>query len=190
MTDKDVLEIFNKTNALLKGHFKLSSGLHSEQYLQCALVLQYPQYAQKLCAELAKKFISEKPTAIVAPALGGVLVSYEVARAIGCRSLFTERDDGKMALRRGFQLDGSDRVIVVEDVITTGGSTKEVMDVVKEKGARVIGVGSIIDRSSAAIDFGVPCASLLKIEVKTYKPEECPLCKAGAPVVKPGSKKA
>jgi len=186
----NVLEIFNKTNALLKGHFKLSSGLHSQQYLQCALVLQYPEYAEQLCKELAAKFAGKNVTAIVAPALGGVLVSYEVARALKCKSLFTERDDGKMVLRRGFTLDKSDNVIIVEDVITTGGSTKEVIEVVKAAGANIIGIGSIIDRSSQAVDFGVPYQSLLKIEVKTYKPEKCPFCKKGLPVVKPGSRKA
>jgi len=188
MDNNEVLEIFQKTDALLKGHFKLSSGLHSGQYLQCALVLQHPQYAQLLCRQLAQEFAEEKPTAIVAPALGGVLVSYEVARSLGCRSLFTEREEGKMVLRRGFGLGSSDRVVVVEDVVTTGASTREVIDVVTQAGARLIGVGAIVDRSGETIDFGVPFKSLLALNIKAFKPEECPLCKRGIPIVKPGSR--
>ena len=189
MKPDEVLEIFKKTNALLKGHFKLSSGLHSEQYLQCALVLQHPEYAGQLCGELAKKFIKEKPTVVVAPALGGVFVSYEVARALGCRSLFTEREDGRMTLRRGFTISPSDKALVVEDVVTTGGSTKEVIEVVRQNGAQLVGVGAIVDRSSEKIDFGAKFESLLKIKVETFKPEDCPLCAKGIPVVKPGSRK-
>ena len=155
MKKEEILNLFEKTNALLKGHFKLSSGLHSERYLQCALVLQYPKYAKYLCCELAKKFKKEKPSAVIAPAIGGVLVSYEIAKAFGCRSLFTEREDGLMTLRRGFDIRESERVLIVEDVITTGGSTKEVIEVVKQRGGKVIGVGAIIDRSGDMIDFGV-----------------------------------
>lgn len=185
----DVLEIFEKTNAFLKGHFKLSSGLHSEGYLQCALVLQYPKYAKVLCKSLANRFMKQRPTVVVAPAIGGILVSYEVATALGCRSLFTERENGVMTFRRGFSLKKTDRVLVVEDVITTGGSTKEVIDAVRQKGAKVIGVGSLIDRSCNVMDFGVEFKSLLKLDVKTFKLEECPLCKKGIPVIKPGSRK-
>ena len=185
----EILQIFEKTNALLKGHFKLSSGLHSAQYLQCALVLQHPEYAKKLCSELADRFKSEKPSVVVAPALGGVLVSYEVASALGCRSIFTEREDGKMTIKRGFDIKTSDRVLVVEDVITTGGSTKEVIDTAKQKGARIIGVGAIIDRSCEKIDFGVKFECLAKLDIKTFKPEDCPLCKKAIPVIKPGSRK-
>jgi len=185
----NVLEIFEKTNAFLKGHFKLSSGLHSEGYLQCALVLQYPEYTKALCAELAKRFKAEKPTVVVAPAIGGILVSYEVANTLGCRSVFTERENDAMIFRRGFDIDASDRVLVVEDVVTTGGSTKEVIEAVRQNGAKVIGVGSIIDRSCNVIDFGVEFKSLLKLDAKTYKPEECPLCKEGIPVIKPGSRR-
>lgn len=185
----DVLGIFEKTNAFLKGHFKLSSGLHSEGYLQCALVLQYPEYAKALCAELAKQFAARKPTVVVAPAIGGILVSYEVANALGCRSVFTERENDVMIFRRGFDIKDSDRVLVVEDVVTTGGSTKEVIEAVRQKGAELIGVGSIIDRSAGAANFGAEFKSLLALNVKTYKPEECPLCKKGVPVIKPGSRK-
>jgi len=189
MTEKQVLAIFNKTNAFLKGHFRLSSGLHSEGYLQCALVLQYPKYAKLLCTELAKKFEDEKPSVVIAPAIGGIIVSYEAARALGCRSMFTERENDIMTLRRGFTFKKSDRVVVVEDVVTTGGSTKEVIGVVRGRGAKVIGVGAIIDRSCGGINFGIEFNSLIKLEIMTYKPEECPLCKKGVPVVKPGSKR-
>jgi orotate phosphoribosyltransferase len=182
--------MFKKTNAFLKGHFRLSSGLHSEGYLQCALVLQYPEYAKALCVELAKKFEKQKPTVVVAPAIGGILVSYEVANTLGCRSVFTERENDAMTFRRGFEISASDKVLVVEDVVTTGGSTKEVIEAVRQKGAKVIGIGSIIDRSAGAANFDAEFKSLLKLNIKTYKPEECPLCKKGVPVIKPGSRRA
>jgi len=188
MTEKDVLKIFDKYNALLKGHFKLSSGLHSERYLQCALVLQYPGIAEKLSKELAKKFSKDKIDVVIGPALGGITLAYEVARALGVRGLFTERHEGKMVLRRGFSIEKGEKVLVVEDVITTGGSTKEVVGVVKDRGGVVIGVGSIIDRSDGKISFGVPFESLAKIKIDTFKEEDCPLCKDHIPITKPGSR--
>ncbi len=188
MKEENIFEIFEKTGALLKGHFRLSSGLHSSDYLQCALVLQHPQYAEKLCSQIAAHFKKDMPTCVVAPALGGVIVSYEVARALGIRSLFTERVEGKMAFRRGFDIKKEDRVLVVEDVITTGLSTKEVLDVVKSKGAEIIGVGSIVDRSGKKIDFGVKSNSLIKLNLPAFPPENCPLCKKGFEITKPGSR--
>lgn len=188
MTQEYVLGIFKKTGAILNGHFLLSSGLHSAQYLQCALVLQHPGYSEKLCKELAKRFKKDRPTVVIAPAIGGILVSYEVARALGARSLFTERVDGKMALRREFSLDKKDRVLVVEDVITTGLSTNEVIGVVKSYGAALVGVGSIAYRAKKNIDFGVICQSLMKIDIPAYKAEECPFCKNNIPLTKPGSR--
>lgn len=188
MTEKDVLKVFDKYNALLTGHFKLSSGLHSEKYLQCALVLQYPEAAEMLAKELAKKFAKEKIDVVAGPALGGITIAYEVARAIGVRGLFTERQDGKMVLRRGFSVKPGERVLVVEDVITTGGSTKEVVEVVKSLGGQVVGVGSIIDRSGAPVDFGARFESLAKIKIETFKEGDCPLCKRNIPVTKPGSR--
>jgi orotate phosphoribosyltransferase len=185
---KEVLKLFVNKKALLKGHFQLSSGLHSEKYLQCALVLQYPNLAEKLCKELAKKFRKEKITTVVGPALGGVIVSYEVARALKVRSLFAEREEGVMTLRRGFELTPNDKVLVVEDVITTGGSVNEVIKLVKAKGAKVVGLGSIIDRSAESINFDVPFKSLAKIEIETYPAQDCPLCQKGIPVYKPGSR--
>ena len=189
MTPKEVLELFEKSGALLKGHFKLSSGLHSEKYLQCALVLQYPDIAERLSKALANKFSGEKIDVVIGPALGGVTLAYEVARAIGRRGLFTERQDGKMVLRRGFSISQGEKVLVVEDVVTTGGSTKEVIDLVKSFGADVIGVGSIIDRSSAGIDFGAPFKPLAKVDVETFEEGKCPLCKKQAPITKPGSRR-
>lgn len=188
MSEKEVLEIFRKNDALLTGHFKLSSGLHSENYLQCALVLQYPDVASAMSKALAAKF-KEKPDVVIGPALGGVTLAYEVARALGVRGLFTERQEGKMTLRRGFSIKPGEKVLVCEDVVTTGGSTKEVMDVVEELGGKVVGVGSVIDRSDSPVDFGVPFQSLAKISVRTYKEEDCPFCKKGIPVTKPGSRK-
>ena len=205
MTEKEVLELFEKAGALLKGHFKLSSGLHSERYLQCALVLQYPDMAEKLSKAIANKFSKDIIDVVIGPALGGVTLAYEVARAIGSRGLFTERhpstgsgccpelaegrQDGDMVLRRGFSISKGEKVLVVEDVVTTGGSTKEVIDLVKSFGAYVVGVGSIIDRSSARIDFGAPFESLAKVKVETFEEDKCPLCKKQMPIMKPGSRR-
>jgi len=189
MTEKEVLDIFNKYGAFLSGHFKLSSGLHSPNYLQCALVLQYPDAAEKLAKELAGKFSGKKIDVVVGPALGGVTIAYEVARALGVRGIFTERLEGAMTLRRGFSVSAGENVLVIEDVITTGGSTKEVIEVIKSSGAKVVGVGCIIDRSDKAIDFGAKLESLAKLNVKTYSQGNCPLCRSGAPITKPGSRK-
>lgn len=188
MNEKEVLAIFEKTGALLRGHFKLSSGLHSGEYLQCAKVLQYPKYAEMLCQQLADYFKKEKPTCVIAPALGGVIVSYATARALNVRALFTEREENRMVLRRGFEIKPEDRVLVVEDVITTGLSTKEVIDAVGAYGSKIVGVGSLINRSEQDIDFGINAHSLLKLQFPLYQPEECPLCKDGAAVIKPGSR--
>jgi len=188
MTGKEILEIFHERHALLTGHFKLSSGLHSEKYLQCALVLQYPDVTGKLSKALAGKFSGEKINVVIGPALGGITLAYEVARAVGTRGFFTERQDGKMLLRRGFSIEKGERVLVVEDVITTGGSTKEVVEVVKNAGGIVVGVGCIIDRSASPIYFGAKFESLAKIKVDTFKEGDCPLCKKNIPVTKPGSR--
>lgn len=189
MTEKDVLDIFHKNNALLKGHFKLSSGLHSENYLQCALVLQYPEMAEKLAKELAEKFAGKKIDTVIGPALGGITIAYEVARALGIRGIFAERQDGDMVIRRGFSVSQGENVLVVEDVITTGGSTREVIDAVKKSGGKVVGVGCIIDRSDTKIDFGAELKSLARLKIKTYGQNECPLCKSNIPITKPGSRK-
>jgi len=189
VSEKEVLGLFERSGALLTGHFKLSSGLHSEKYLQCALVLQYPDMAGKLSKALADKFSSEKIDVVIGPALGGVTLAYEVARALGVRGLFTERQDGKMVLRRGFSIAKDERVLVVEDVVTTGGSTKEVIELVKSFGGTITGVGCIIDRSAAAVDFGASFKSLAKVKVETFEEDKCPLCKNRTPITKPGSRR-
>jgi len=189
MKNQDILKLFKDTNALLKGHFLLSSGLHSAQYLQCALVLQHPEYAQKLGTLIAENFKGKGINCVAGPALGGIVIAHEVASALGVRCVFGERENGSMTLRRGFVLGKNDKVLVVEDVITTGGSIKELIKVVKGSGASVVGVGAVVDRSSQRIDFGCSANALVKLDVKTYKPEECPLCKEGSAPVKPGSRK-
>lgn len=188
MTQDEVLDIYKKTGALLTGHFLLSSGLHSEQYLQSALVLQLPDIATKLCAGLAGHFKDKKIEAVIAPALGGVFVSHETARALGVRALFAERVNGELTLRRGFTIKPGERVLVVEDVITTGKSTKETIEVVKKAGGVVVAAGSLVDRSGGKADLGVPYRSLVTLNVPAYTPEACPLCKAGSAPVKPGSR--
>lgn len=189
MTEKKVLNLFDKYKALLTGHFKLSSGLHSGKYLQCALVLQYPDIAEKFSRALAEKFSKDKISVVIGPALGGITLAYEVARALGVRGIFTERQEGKMSLRRGFSIEAGERALVVEDVVTTGGSTKEVIEVAADSGGVVVGVGSIIDRSGEAVDFGVRFESLAKVRIDTFEEKNCPLCKKNIPITKPGSRK-
>ena len=188
----DLLSLFVERGALLDGHFLLSSGLHSPRYLQCARVLMDPALAKRLGDALAERLraalAGAEPKAVIAPALGGVLVAHEVARAFGCRGLFTERQDGMMTLRRGFTLEAGEPVVVVEDAITTGRSTREVLDAVTALGARVLAVGSLVDRSMGEVDFGVPRCSLLRLDIPTYQAESCPLCAAGSRPVKPGSR--
>jgi orotate phosphoribosyltransferase len=188
----DVLELFRRSGALLEGHFLLTSGLHSPKYLQCARVLMDPVAATALGARLAEAIRpllgGAPPTAVVAPALGGVIVAHEVARGFSCRALFTERQEGAMTLRRGFALEPGEPVVVVEDVITTGGSTREVMEAVASRGALVKAVGSLVDRSGGQVDLGVPRASLLTLEVPTWEKEACPLCASGTRAEKPGSR--
>ncbi|MBI1982979.1 MAG: orotate phosphoribosyltransferase [Acidobacteria bacterium] len=188
MTEDHVLEIFRKHSALLEGHFILSSGLHSDRYLQCALVLQHPKIAEQLCSDLAGKLRHLGAAVVAAPALGGVIVSHEVARALGVRALFTERQEGAMTLRRGFTLKAGEPALVVEDVITTGGSTRETMTSVEQAGGKVVGVGALIDRSGGIVDLGVPVTSLVTLKVQNYDPANCPLCKSGIPATKPGSR--
>jgi len=188
MKPEEVLAVYEKTNALLKGHFLLSSGLHSEQYLQSALVLQHPDLATKLCAALAAPFAGEQIGVVIAPALGGVFVSHETARALGVRAIFAERVNGELTLRRGFSITPGERVLVVEDVITTGKSTRETIKVVKRWGGEVVAAASLIDRSGGTAELGVPYRSLVSLSVPTYPPDACPLCKAGGNPVKPGSR--
>jgi orotate phosphoribosyltransferase len=188
-----ILSAFYETGAYLKGHFRLTSGLHSPEYLQCALVLQYPKHAEHFGRLMATEFRRLEPTlntgVVASPAIGGLIIGHEVARALSARFIFTERDaSGKMVLRRGFSVEPGEAAVVVEDVVTTGGSLREVIDILKQAGARVIGAGSIIDRSGGAADLGVPRVALKTMQVVSYPPDDCPLCRAGSPVVKPGSR--
>jgi len=188
MNKDRVVEIFKKTNVLQEGHFKLTSGKHSDQYLQCAQVLQYPEYTQELCEGLAAKFEDKEIDLVVSPAIGGIIISYAVGKALGKKAIFAEREEGDMTLRRGFAIPEGAKVLVVEDVTTTGGSVQEVIDVVEENGGEVVGVGILVDRSGGEVDFGVQKEALLTLEVKAYDPEECPLCAKEMPINKPGSR--
>jgi len=189
MKQSEIMEILRETGVLMEGHFRLTSGRHSGRYLQCAEVLQYPKYSEIIGKEIASRFAGEKIDTVIGPALGGVIIAYEVARALGVKSLFTEREDGKMRMRRGFCVNEGEKVLVVEDVITTGGSVNEVMEILVEQGAQVVGVGVIVDRSSGKVNFGVPTHALVALDIESYSPAECPLCQQGLPLVKPGSRK-
>jgi orotate phosphoribosyltransferase len=188
MDQSTVLDLFRQSGALLEGHFRLTSGLHSSGYLQCALVLQHPTHAEALGRALAAAIGVHDATAVLSPALGGLIIGHEVARALGVRAIFAERQDGALTLRRGFSLAPADRVIVVEDVVTTGGSTRETMDVARKAGAAVVAAGAIIDRSGGASTLDTPFHALVSLSLPTYQPEACPLCAQGLPVVKPGSR--
>jgi len=184
----ELLDLFRRSGALLEGHFRLSSGLHSSGYLQCALVLQHPQHAETLGQLIGERTRDLRPTVVLSPALGGIVIGHEVGRALGVRAVFAERQDGALTLRRGFTLAERDRVLVVEDVLTTGGSTRETMEVATAAGAQIVGAASIVDRSGGSARFDVPFHALFDIALPTYEPGECPLCAQGLPVVKPGSK--
>jgi orotate phosphoribosyltransferase len=186
-----ILEVFREAGALLEGHFLLSSGLHSPKYLQCALVLQDPARAERLCSQLARAFADDRVETVVGPAMGGILVAYELARAFGARAIFAEREEGRMRLRRGFRIEPGQRVLLAEDVVTTGGSLREVLALVREAGAEVVGVAALVDRTSGRDPgFGMLLTALVQLDVPTHTPEECPLCREGVPVVKPGSRTA
>lgn len=190
-----VLRIFEQTGAYLRGHFRLTSGLHSPEYLQCATVLQYPQHAEQFGRDLARALQALEPgthiRTVAAPALGGLIIGHEVARALGARFIFTERDaNGRMILRRGFSVEPAETTVVIEDVITTGGSSREVIDILQLARARVVGAGSIIDRSAGRADLGVKRVALATLEVIAYPPELCPMCAQGSEAIKPGSRPA
>ncbi len=188
MEPTSVINLFRQVHALHEGHFKLSSGLHSPGYLQCALVLQHPRHAEALGRALGESLRSLGATVVLSPALGGLIIGHEVGRTLGVRAIFAERADGALALRRGFALAPDDRVVVIEDVVTTGGSTRETMAVAAAAGAKVVGAGAIIDRSGGAPGLDVPFKALAALTLPTYPPESCPLCAAGQPIVKPGSR--
>ena len=185
-----VLEILKEAGVLLEGHFLLTSGRHSNKYLQCAKIFRNTKYSEELCAALAEQFQEDQVDVVIGPAMGAVQMAYEVSRQLGCLNYFTEREDGKMTLRRGFAIQPGQKVLVVEDVITTGGSVKEVIEIVRQAGGEVVGLGVIVDRTGGAVDFGTRLESVIKLDVQSWKAEECPLCKEGKlELVKPGSRK-
>src|SRR5205807_1688329 len=190
MTRDELLDLFRRSGALLEGHFRLTSGVHSSGYLQCALVLQDPRHAEALGHAIADRTRAVRPTLVLSPALGGVIIGHEVARALGVRAIFAERQDGSLVLRRGFVIAENDRVLVVEDVLTTGGSTRETMQVATAAGGQVVGAAAIVDRSTSpgSHEFGVPFQALVEMALPTHQPDQCPLCARGLPVVKPGSR--
>jgi len=187
---EEVMKKFEQAGAIQKGHFKLTSGVHSDTYIQCAQIMQHPEFMHNLCSELGKKLRGDDIDVIVGPAIGGIIMAHVMARVLGpwVRAIFTERENGKMTLRRSFEIKEGEKVLVVEDVTTTGSSVREVMDIVKSRQGKVVGVGVLIDRSGGKVDFGIKTEKLLTVDIKTYLPEECPLCKKGIPVVKPGSR--
>ena len=189
MENQNIIDVFTKSNALLNGHFLLTSGRHSNQYFQCALVLRYPEYNQMICKKIADNFKDTEIDFVISPAIGGIVVGQEVARQLGKVSIFAEREDKVLVLRRGFRIEEGKKYLVCEDVVTTGGSVFEVIEIVKQGGGIVAGVGYIVDRSNNKVQFGVPQFSTLQLEVVSYQPEECPLCQQNIPVVKPGSRK-
>ncbi len=194
MTEQQILQVFKDSNAQLEGHFVLTSGLHSPHYVEKFRVLEQPRYTEMLCKELAGKFVNDKISVVVGPMTGGIILAYEVGKQLGTKSIFTERVDGKMKFRRGFTLSPADRVLIVEDIITTGGSVLEVINAINAVGENtnsgkptIAGIGALVDRSNGKAQFGYPFKPLVTMDVVAYKPEECPLCKSGVPVTKPGS---
>jgi orotate phosphoribosyltransferase len=189
MKRDDILKLLEQVGAIRQGHFELSSGRHSATYLQCALVLQHPAHADQLGRALAELFSNLTVACVVAPALGGIIIGYEVARALGVRSIFVERDrSGQMALRRGFELKRGERVLVIEDVWTTGGSTRETIGVVEQEGGLAVAAGALIDRSGGRLELNVSSRALLEMDVPSYEPDDCPLCRAGGVPARPGSR--
>ena len=187
MTEQDVKDILIKTQAIMEGHFLLTSGLHSPLYVEKFNVLQHPKYTEQLCQALAEKFADQNIQTVVGPVTGGILLAHETGKALGTRAIFTERENGKMTFRRGFHLEPGERVLIVEDIVTTGGSIKEVLNVVKSNGGIPVGIGMLVDRSGGRVDFGdVPYESLVHLDVEAHKPEDCPLCREGVPMTKRG----
>lgn len=188
LTQEEALHLFREAQVLQEGHFRLTSGRHSDKYMQCARLFQNPRYAEPLCKSLAEQFAAEGIGVVVGPALGAVQMAYEVSRHLGCRNVFAERVDGVFALRRGFSIAPGERALVVEDAVTTGGSVREVIELVRSVGGEAAGVGCLVDRSGGKVDFGVPLKAALTVDVGSWEPQDCPLCGQGLPIVKPGSR--
>lgn len=189
MDRAEMERIFKETGLMLEGHFLLTSGRHSNRYMQCAKLFQYPVYSEMICKDLAKRFEGQQIDLVVGPAVGGIIMSYEMARQINVPNIFAERENGNMTLRRGFTIPKGAKVLVVEDVVTTGGSVREVMDIVANSEAEVVGVCVVVDRSGGKIDFGVPFFAAYEMEIQSYETSQCPLCEQGLELVKPGSRK-
>ena len=187
LTDDDVLQIFKQAGALLDGHFLLTSGMHSPSYLEKFQVLQYPTYVEAMCAEIARRFQDQHVETVLGPTTGGILLAYEVAKHLGVRGIFAEREGEGFALRRGFALKPGERVLVVDDILTTGGSVAKTVQVVRDAGAKLVGIGVLADRSGEEIDLGAPAEALLRLKIPRYAAEDCPLCRAGIPLTKRGS---
>jgi len=188
MEKPENLEIFTSTGALLDGHFKLTSGRHSNAYFQCAKVLQYPEHLKTICSKIVEYFTDKRVETVISPAIGGIVVGTEVGRQLDVKTIFAERKEGKMTIRRGFVLRPGERVLVVEDVITTGGSVAEVIELLKETGAEIVGVASVVDRSNRRVNLADDQFSVLTLDVVSYDPDNCPLCNAGIPIEEPGSR--
>jgi len=189
LNQQEAIDIFTRSGALMEGHFKLTSGRHSNRYMQCAQVLQYPQFTEQLALHIAEKYADEKIDMVIGPAMGGIIVAYEVARQLKVPGIFCERENGQMALRRGFSIDPGSRLLVVEDVVTTGGSVMEVMEIVRGAGGVVAGVAVLVDRSAGKVDFGVPTEAVLTMDIESWLPDDCPLCRDGqGEAIKPGSR--
>lgn len=189
MDKSRVMEILEKTGVMQRGHFLLTSGRHSDTYMQCAHLFKYPEYCEEIAADIAARFKDDGVDYVVGPAIGGIIFAYEVSRCMGVPNLFAEREKGEMTFRRGFEIEPGSKVLIVEDVVTTGGSVIEVMECIKEFNAEIVGVGVVIDRSLGSANFGVRLESIVQMEISSYPPDECPICDSGEELVKPGSRK-
>lgn len=187
-TQRRIADTLAEVGAMHNGHFRLTSGKHSDRYMQCAKLFEHPKKSAEFCALLAGQFGKEKIELVAGPAIGGIIMAYEVARVLGVRNIFAERENGVMALRRGFGVAPGTRALIVEDVVTTGGSVKEVLSLLQRQGAEVVGVGSVVDRSGGEVDFGVPFRSLLTVKIYAWEEDACPLCREGIAITKPGSR--
>ncbi len=188
LSREEIIAVFKEKEVMLEGHFLLTSGRHSDKYMQCAKLFQYADVSERICRQLAEQFSDIEIDLVAGPAIGGIIMAYEMGRQLNVKNVFAERENGKMTFRRGFSIPEGARVLVTEDVVTTGGSVKEVMELIRSLGGVVAGVGSVVDRSNGSVDFGVPFRAVLSMEVVSYAPEECPLCKEGTPAIKPGSR--
>jgi len=186
---EQVLEIFRRTGVMQEGHFRFTSGRHSDNYMQCARLFEYPSDSVIICSDVAEAFRDKAIDLVAGPAIGSIIMVYEVARILGIRNIFAEREGGAMTLRRGFEVTPGSRALVVEDVVTTGGSVKEVIELLRERGAEVVGVGAVVDRSNGTVDFGLPFHAVATMDLKSWEAEDCHLCRQGLPITKPGSRK-